>query len=480
MAYYCSKYVIMQKSIFTTLLLCVFTFSLSAQYSLKDCIEVAVENNLTLVNPEIQIKNAEINRKLAEQSRYPNLSGNTGVSFNFGRTIDPTTNEFINQTFISNNYGLSTGVLLYNGGALRNGLKQSELDLTSAKLDRDQAVRDISLNVATGYLNVLFAKENLSIAINNRATTQQQLDQLQIFIDAGSRAANERLDIDAQLAQNDQAIVTAENNLVGAKINLAQLMQVQDADFEIVVPTEVSVFSDPDLITLDELYTAALANQRSYEATDYKIKSSELGIKIAKAALIPTVTIGGQFGTNYSNQSREVVGQNAVINEFPGFINNTPALIGIPGIDPVIESKAYGSQFIDNLSYGFGVNVGIPIYSRYQNKAGIERAKLQLETSRVNRDLLAQQVMTTAQNALANARSAKASYRAAQAVRSSQEAAYQNSQRQYELGALGSFEIANIKLRLDNAITNELIAKYQYLFNTKVLDFYLGKPINIQ
>lgn len=456
--------------------------AISAQdvWSLEQCINRALDENLNIKDAELAIDNASINQKLSKQARYPSLNGGSSAFWNFGRSIDPTSNAFITTTFFSNNLSLNTGVTLFSGGRINNTIKQSQIDYDASQKDMEQARNDVALNTAISFLNVLFAQENLENSRKQLANTQDQLEQTEKLIASGSRPENERLDIEAQIATREQAVINSENNLDIAMLGLKQLLRFDpDYDMALRVPPSIDVFTDPDIMTFGEVYKSALKTQKNIEANELRVQSSEMGIKIAKASLLPTLTFGGSLGTNYSNQGRTIAGFETIRQNQEVFINGQPVTVGSDVDIPIVTKNPYFDQVDENLSYGFGFSLNVPIYNNYRNKAGIEQAKLGAIRAQNNLEITKDQIKNTVQQALADARAAKKSLEAAERTQVAQEAAYNNAVRRYELGSINTFELTSLQNQLEQAEITLIIAKYDYLFRTKVLDFYMGRPITL-
>jgi outer membrane protein len=449
------------------------------QWSLERCISTAIQRNLSIKNIDLTLQGSEIDINQARQSRYPNLNGSVGVNLNFGRTIDPTRNEFLTQSFFSNSFGLNSGVSLYNGNRINNTIKQSLLNYKSAKLSKDQVERDIALNVASIYLNVLFTKENVTIADINYEATKAQLSQMQKLVSSGSRAESELYNIQATLANNEQAKVTANNAYEIAIIQLKQAILIdQEEPFELAeVSDDIEITSDPDLLTVEELYRSALTNQKSIQAAEVNVESSGLGVEIAKSQLLPSVNLFGQLGTNYSNQGRTITGFTESYTDINVIINDMDIPISFPTTEANFSNTPYADQISENLSYGFGMNVSVPIYNNYAPKASIQRAKINRESSLISLEQEKQNLLVTVQGALADSKAAKSTLNASEKSLNAQELNYENAKKRFEIDAIGTFELTNIKSLYDGARLNYLLAKYDYIFRTKVLDFYLGKPI---
>ena len=422
----------------------------------------------------------EIDQKQAKHSRFPNLNFSTGLNSNFGRSTDPISNTNVTENFISNNVSLSSGVTLFNGFRIANSIKQSDLNKQASQYDLEQSKRDISLAVANSYLNVLFADENLEIAKTQLETSQEQLNQTQRLIDAGVRPANESLDILAQIANNEQMVIGAENSKEIALLGLKQLLRLDpDVSMILSAPSNVIVESDPDLLTFSEVLNSALKTQYNIKAADVRIESAKMGEKVAKAALMPNITLFGSIGSNYANRAKQIDGFTEVVDNVTIIIEDVPVTVGFPRQDPNFVDNPYFNQLDENLSYGFGVGLSYPIYSNYANKANIERSKLNTLNAINQSAQTTDALKTTIQQALADARASKRKLNASERSVEAQTASFNNADKRLDAGTINTFEYVSIKNALFEAQVNEVLAKYEYLFAMKVLDFYMGKPINI-
>ncbi|HMS67718.1 MAG: TolC family protein [Saprospiraceae bacterium] len=461
------------------LLLPIFGFSQEV-WDLQKCIKTAIDNNLTLKNAALTKESAAIDLTQAKHGQYPNLSGSSGTFLNFGRTIDPTSNQFIAANFFSNNYSVNTGILLFNGFRLRNQIKQSELSFQSAMLDQEQTIRNITLDVATAYLNALFAKERINVAQSNLAISEQQLNQTQKLIDAGNSAPNEIFNIQSLFAQNNQALVAARNDYTLGLLQLKQLMNISvETNFEVGANANVDNLTDPLSVELSTLMSRGSSNQPSLKARQIDVLAAEKGTDIAKARYYPTINLGGSLSTNYSNQGRIVTGFNTEISSQTVIFQNNPVTIGFQNQVPIFADKPYFSQLKDNLSYGFGLNISIPILSNYQIKGGVERAKINVERAEIALKQEQLTINSNIQRAYADAINARTSLDAIKATLDSEKNAYDAASKRFEIGAVNSFDLTNAKTRLDIANTNYLNAKYEYIFRSKLLDFYLGNEIKL-
>ncbi len=447
-------------------------------WGLEKCINYAIEKSLQVEGSLISLKGTEIEANTARHGRYPNLSANTNVGWNFGRTIDPTRNEFITETFFNNGFGLNSNVVLYNGNRINNNISQTLINNKAALKELDQVRRDIALNIATLYLNILFAKENLQNAQNQLVQTKDQLSLLNKQISVGNRPENDKLDLEAQMAANEQSIIESQNTLTINLLNLKQLLRLDpDFDLDVSAPGNLDFDTDPDLLTFSEVYQSALNNQSGIAASELRLKSAAIGVKMAQSDLLPTLGAGVSARTNYSNKGVSVNGFNEQIINQDIIFNGQTTTIGFPQQVPIFEKTPYFNQVSDNLSYAVGISMNIPIYNNNLTRAGVQRAKLNTQQADLNYIQLKESLKITVGQALADAKAAKSRYQASSKTLQAQTNLYENAVKRFEIGNLNAFELTRLKTQMETSTVNQLIAKYDYLFRTKILDFYLGRPI---
>jgi outer membrane protein len=457
--------------------------SVSAQtiWSLEKAVQVAAQNSIGAQISAIGIDQMEVSKKQANHSRYPSLNANGGAQWNFGRTIDPTTNEFNTETFFSNNWSLSTGVTLYNGGKINKSIKQSDLMVKAAEQDYQQQIRNISLQVANTYLSAIFALENRKISENQLKLSEDQLDQINIMIKNGSLPANEALEIQAQIARESQNIILNENSYQASLLTLKQLLRLDPQEhIALEVPNlENLETTNPFSISFDEAYKLAVQNQPSIKAGELKIKSSQIGRSIAAADQLPSLRLFGSLGTNYSNRGINILGNNEVEVVQDVKIDDIPAKLAFDQSFPIVEDANYSDQIDNNLSYGFGFGLSIPLYNNYAVKGQKQRADLDIQQTMLNNDQIREDLKINVQSALAESRSAKLALEASEKALTSQKAAFANAQKRFKLGAINNFDYITSRNLIDNAEINTLISKYDYIFKLKVLEFYMGKAITL-
>ncbi|MEN0005844.1 MAG: TolC family protein [Bacteroidota bacterium] len=455
-------------------------------WSLEKCIQYARQNNLTVKQSQYQISAADLDLSQARADRYPNVSAGVSGGLNFGRTIDPVTNDFIDSRIGFNSVSLDVGLLVYNGGRINNTIKQSKLNLEAAKLDAETSANDIGLLVASTYLNILLFEEQLENARFNLAQTTQQLEQTDKLIEAGSLPVNDRFDFVAQQALNEQNIIEAQNQITINYLTLKQLLEL-DPGTELKIQRPVVTIpsdADPAAFSVEEVFTTSLGIQPQIAAGEKRLQSAFLDEKIAQSGLLPSVRIFGSLSSNYSDQALDFTAQPDVqfgdVTESV-LINGQPATITQQ--DVVLSASFPGRGYIDQLQDNFGQSVGIridiPIYSNSRNLINMERARVGALIQEVQNRQLRNTLKADVQRAIADAKASSEAMKAAERTVEASQVAFDNAQRRFEVGSINSLEFNTAQNTLQRAQVDLIRSKYQYLFNLKIVDFYMGRPIKL-
>ncbi len=452
-------------------------------WDLSRCLRYAEDNNLQLKQAAIGIRQAELTEEQSRKSRLPNLSANASHSYNFGRSIDPTTNTFEAATIQANGFGLNGGGLIYGGGQIQNSIKQSQYDVQAAQADAARVKNDLGLSIAQAYLQVLLAQDQINITQNRLKQTQAQLDRTQRLVSAGAVARVTLLDFEAQIASDEQGIVASENALVQAFAFLKTQLNL-DPDYKMTIARpsfELTDEVDISTVTVETLYNEAVNNQPQIVAGEHRKKSAEVGIDIAKAGMRPSLTYFGGVSTNYSNLGIRSTGEVIVIEQDVAEVITPYGIFPVRASSeiPIFEDNPFTNQLSQNLSQAVGLSLNVPIYSRGVNRINVERAELGVLSAELTNEQTRQQLKTDIQNALIDARAALNSLRAAKKTLEAREVAFTSAQKRFDLGAINTFDYTAAKDAFDIAKVNLLNAKYQYVFNLKVLDFYLGREITL-
>ena len=460
-------------------------------WTLERAVEHALTNNIQVKQLNNIAEIARLNRQDAKNGRLPTASGSTNIGVQLGRTIDPTTNEFNQQTIGFQGYQLQAGVTLYNGGLIKNNLRQAELNLAAAELDRKITGNNIGLQVANGYLNIVLLKEQLTNTRAQLKLTTDQLSNTDALIKAGALPAAQRFDLVAQRAANQRTIVDLNNQVELAELSIKILLELDlDTDFEVITPelnpSETELFATYDV---NEVYTSARNIQPTVAAAEIRRDAAEMGIELAKAGLRPTVSLFGSLSTNFSTAAKDFLSPDIVVDPTFGFgaprpvqINGAEALFAqLESTGGVVEfpTLGYFNQLDRNFGQSAGMALNVPIYSQGRNKLNVQRAKVQRANAMLDIEQADNQLRNDIQLALANLRGAQETYRAAQASEEAANMAYENAQRSFKAGAANSLELVTATNRFEQAQTELTRSKYQLVFNRQVIRFYLGQGFSL-
>lgn len=451
-------------------------------WSLKQCIEYALDQNLQLRNSDVQVKLSETNLKESRAARLPNLNGSMGYGVNVGRAVDPLTNDFTTTTLQNSSIGVGSSVSLYNGGIIENTIRQSELNLQADKLDLEQAKQNLVLDVTLAYLNILFNEELLHNQEERIEVTRNQLERTAKLVDAGTLARNSLLEIEAQLATDELNIVNARNNLESTHLQLMQLLYLSPTQkFGIERPDLGEPNVNQSIIRLEEIYEAAEKTQPFIRSADLRVRSATLGEKIAQGRKRPSLTLNGNVGSGHSSAARSLIGTEQGFNTIPIFIrqiSDDPIAVEFPSSTPIFaDSYSYFDQISDNLRGTFSLGMSVPIFNRRQIKSGEERAKLSSIQAQNTAEISRQQLQQQIQQAYLNVNNAASQYRQIKKQLEALQLAFENSEKQFNLGVINSVDYLIAKSNLDQANNDLIRSKFDYIFRSKILDFYQGKPI---
>ena len=450
------------------------------KWTLEACIERAVQQSIQVRQAQVGTSQSEAALKQSRLARLPNLNANTNGQWSFGRTIDFTTNTFSQDNRFNNSWSLNSGLPLYMGGQLHNSVLQSKSNVMAAKADAKNMRYNIALMTANAYLSVLMAEEQLENGRSQKQLSEAQLEQLDKLIQAGTRPRNARLDLMAQIAQNDQLIVQQSNQVEFSKLQLKQLLFLPpEENIELDQPNIETFLVNRQQRDFQSIYQNALRTQPSIEAAGHRLRSAELAEKVAKGAGLPQLSLSASLQSYYSNQAKQISTFTPFIQEVKGFLNNEPATFGFPDMNPVLEDYSYMDQLDDNFGQSVGFNLNIPIYNRGNASVSQERARLQLISAELDELQAKQDLESDILEALREEQAALAVLEASQISVEALDAAYQNMQKSYELGAANTFDLTSAKNNLDRAKIDVIRAKYQYVLWSVVVDFYNGRSITL-
>jgi outer membrane protein len=455
-------------SILITFFVIITSFAQDKKWTLKECVDHALEHNLSVKRASYTTDLRKEDITTSKGNMLPGVSASASQNFSFGSGFNAATNTRVANDRRSNSFGLNTSVTLFNGFSNKNSLLQSKTSYEASKLDLEKMKNDISLNIVNSYLNVLFNKENLKIAQAQIVISEQQLSRTKELVEAGVQPKGNLLEVEATKVSDENAVVTAENNLALSLLDLSQLLQIPNQGFDIEeIPVNINSVA---LLynNTEEIFSKAVENQPEIKSAELALQNSETGIKIAKADYLPSLSLSAGLNTVYNhNQGSE--------DDF--FV---PVDFNDPTGPQRLIKNGFFDQFDNNLGEFVGLNLSIPIFSRGQVKANVNRAKINQEISQVNLDDSKRALRESVERAYINAKATLKEYEAAEKSVKAQEQSFTFAQERYNLGATNSFDFEQVRNRLVNAQSSLIRAKYNFVFRTKLLEFYYGIPIVVE
>ena len=451
-------------------------------WSLEECINYALDNNIQIKQ---QLLNIDLNEKELLQNKLnmlPSLNAYASHGYNWGQRVDLYTNTFATDRVRSNNFYIQSTFSLFNGFQKLNTLKQNQLNLLATKYDTDKFMDDISISIATYYLQTLFYMEYIEITKSQLDITNQQVERTKKLVEAGTLARGDLLTIEAQQATEELSVIEAENQLTLSYLTLAQLLDFPSAEgFEIEKPDFQIPDTKPILTGPNEIYKHALITQPDIKSAETKVESSEKGLNIVKGSQSPDLYVSGSWGTGYSGADKLGIDP---VTDYPqiGVTQNGEAVYSISEytVYDRYETKNFSDQLNDNRNHTVTLNLSIPIFNGWQTRTAISKAKISIESAQYDLKNTKLNLYKTIQQAYTDAKAALNKHAASvKKVEATQEA-FKYSQQKFDVGLLNSVDYNETKKEMSNAQSELLQNKYDFIFKSTVLNIYMGKPLTLK
>jgi outer membrane protein len=448
-----------------------------SSWDLEQCIRYALAHNISLKQSAI---NNQINKNNTLQSQaqvLPTLNMGANNTYNFGKTIDRFTNTFANQQVLSQNFFLSSGVVLWSGLSQYNNIKANEYNYLSGVENLKQLQNDLSLSVANAYIGVIFAEELSKISVSQYQITEEQLQRTLKLVNAGATAKSVEYDIRAQLANEQLNVTTAENNYQISMLNLRQLMNLDSiGSFNIQRP-DLSV-QEGQLLDNDvqKVYELGLKTQPSIKSGEFAILSAEKMLAVNRGRISPSLSFNASLGTGTSGLARDILGFNVSGYQISGITNRGDSVYS-PVTDFITRKTPFADQFRDNVNKSFGLTLSIPLFNGLQTYTGVKNAKLNALNAKYSQDIAKQNLYKNIAQAYVNAKASLNKYYASKSSVEAANESFKYAQQKFNAGVISAFDFSTSKNRLFAAESNLLQSKYDYIFKLKVLDYYQGKPL---
>ncbi len=438
-------------------------FSQQKDWSLEDCIRYAIDNNIQIKQQGIQTDYQKNALELSKLRLLPSVNGSASHNYSFGRALDQTTYQYTdNQTVQSNNFYVGVSLNLFNGLINYNTIRRSNYDVLSSQEDLNNFRDNIALTVAMDYLQILLNKELVTATENQLEITRQQIEKTKKLVDAGSVARGSLLQIEAQAANEELQLINIKNQLETSILNITQLLELKTPEgFQVFVP-DIALDTNT-LVTgnINEIYEVAVGTRPEIKSSQYKLIASEYDLKIAQGGRSPRLSMSNSFSTGYSDIRKKVLSVDPVT------------------FQPVYGNYSFSDQVNDNINYGIGFSLNIPILNGWQVNKNISNSRLAIQNSEYALEGTKKTLYKNIQKAYTDAVAAMKKYNASlKAVVSTQES-FRYTEQKFNVGMVTPVDYNAAKTQLLNAQSDMSQSKYEFIFKTKVLDFYKGIPLNL-
>lgn len=479
-----NRYAILKVAIkffFVNIVLMSFGLCVNAQktLTLKQAVEIGIKNNIDVLQSDLEMQKEGITLKQSKETRLPNLNASANQGTNYGRSIDPFTNAFIDQKVGYGNYSASSNVLLFNGFSLSNEIKANKLGYEASKMELQHAKDNLTINIILAYLQVLSAEEVLTQSQAQVSVTQKQVDRLGILNAKGAILPADFYDLKGQLATDQIAISDNKASVATAKLNLVQLLNIPyDSTLEVEkIPAEN--FNTDFSGTPDSIYQTALHQFAQVQAVKLRTESAEKNIRSAKGQYFPTLSFGGNVNTNYSSVATRDYFLNTTENASSNYVtyNNTKLPVIVTQDNYVPRKINFGDQLNNNLFYTINLGLTIPLFNASRVRNNVKLAKINYQNEKYVEQNTKTQLQQSIERAYVNLNSAGDKYKLLQNQVKAFEESFRTADIRFNAGAITSVDYLIAKNNLNRAENNLIISKYDFLLREKVLDYYAGKPL---
>ena len=484
----------MFKNIITALIAVLLVSAVSAQekWSLVKCVQYAIENNISVKQADLQTRFSEIVYKQGKQSQLPSLSFNNNYSFRLGRAENPSTGILEDANIFNISFGLNSQVSIFNWFSKKYMIEASRFSYEAHKEQVKKAQDDISLKVAVAYIQILLAREQANITRVLLNTTTEQLKNTRKRVDAGVLPELNAVELEAQLARDSSALITAEASVVTFILQMKALLNLDaGVDFDIDTPPvdKVPVESLADLQP-EAVYALALANLPQNKVTDLRIKSAKKWVESSRGQMYPSIGGFVNLGTNYVRfkerpvYNQEITGYNPspLRTDAGGGIYlpvETPTFKDGTTVVRYIRPDNFGSQLNANFGQGFGIGLSVPIFNQGLLRTNWERNKLQVTQWELTRESENQTLKQNIYRAYNEATTAMQKYNADKKGVLTSAKSFEFAQKRYDLNLLSTFELITSQNNYLQAVIQALYSQYDYVFNMKLLEYYRGQGIKL-
>ena len=442
----------MKKTIISLLcLILLATFGLQAQkvWTLKECIEHALAHNIAIKTAGLNAEAQEIQQKNSQYQRLPYVSASASHNFGFGQTQD-NTGVYVNNNSQSTSAGISSGITIFNGFQINNNIKAQQFSSLASLENLNKAKEDLSLNIASAYLQILYNKELYQLALEQVSLSKEQLRQYEIRYAHDKIPEGQLFEIRARLAQDELSATQQKQTMELSLLELSQLLELEDwKDFDVSEPDSQSLLNKEALqLPAESIYDQAQSNRAAIKSAQYEVMTSEKMLEVSRGARYPTLSLGASYSNSYYDHS--------------GYVN--------PSLKDQLNSNGRSN---------IGLNLSVPIFNRLNTSNNIKRSNINLETARLQLENTKKMLYKEIQQAWFNAMTAEEKYQASfETIRATEEA-FRFTEEKFNNGRSTMYEYNEARMQLLKTRSEQVQAKYNLMFSLKILDFYRGNSISL-
>lgn len=424
-------------------------------WTLSECIDFAIQNNIEVKQQDLQVKSAEIDLNTSKNSRLPDLDATIGQSFNFGRSASYSTGIYEQNNSSNTQFSVSTNTPIFTGFRIPNQIKSDEFTLKAAIEGLEKAKNNLELQIASYYLDILFKKEILKVYEEQVSLTQKQVVRTEVLVETGKVALSQLYDIKAQLAKDELNVTNADNDLKLSLLDLSQALNLKSVSgFDIQIPDLSNTIITGNVLsglrTPDEVYQRALTVKPHIKEAIYKVESSKSNLKVAQAGYWPTLS----FGMSYSNGFNHI---------YKSEYDNEPI----------------SDQIKNNYRASLGFTLNIPIFNRFETRNQVRKSRLEIQNQEYNLMNVKLAMYKEIQQAYQNAVASEVKYVSTEKAYDAASEAFKYVEERYQVGKSTAFEYSEAQTKLISSRSEQIQAKFDFVFRSKILDFYQGKEIEL-
>jgi outer membrane protein len=444
--------------------------------SLQQAVDIAIKNNLDVQQSGLAMERSKITLRQARTNLLPNINAAVNHGINQGRSIDPFTNGYVNQQLSNANYSVDGGLVLFNGLLIQNNIKLNNYAYEASKLEYQQQKDNLTLDIILTYLQILNNEDQLRQSLNQAEVTRQQVARLEILNNDGAIPPSDLYDLRGQFAGDELSAVNSRNTLESSKLQLAQLMNVPYSSLlqvERLTADQLPVQYEGDI---ESIYQIALTQLAMVKAAVLRTKSAEKAVKVARGDMFPVISLNAGLSTNYSSAARTQRFLNFGLDSV-GVVKGSNQAVLFRNDNFAFDKIGYFDQFKNNYGTGFGIGVRIPLLNGLTARNRVATAKIDRKNFELIEENTRIRLKQAIEQAYFNMRAARERYEATTKQVNAFRESFRAAEIKFNAGAINSVSYLTTKNFLDRANVNLIIARYDYVLRTKILDYYQAKPL---